>query len=604
MSQLLNILLTPYNFFFGENGIFSSFSGQRRASSQGLYFGIPAVVCAILGLLFLIVGELSAGKSLVQKYKNNVEEISQEEAELKSKLSQKLKLAKATQSDPYASGSEVPIYRNELSQKLEAEQILLSKLYSLAPEEPKHLFDLALTYLTKSNLTMLRQAATVEEKRTRLSDSIAQKNQCMAIMKQIAPLTKPGLLEAHIFLAKDALTKNRNVKSSSDEIMNLRLANVHLDHALLRDEKNTTALGLKVLILQQVGNLKEAKPYLTEIFASDPFVYPQLCSLNNRLGVASENDGVINSAQQRLSEVIDRMSMTSSDRRTKYVTYLVDCYHRLGKLKQADDQVEKEMAEFPDNAVVQRWGKRLLSLSQVLRYEAGTPRVKDANKLKAAWNKLSEDELAELIEYLREGYRLDPNNVRLLKHIVQLPSSGVPGLEKVSKEIYQPGAKAPASVENILGTLALEKNDYLEATMRFTRANKKDPTNAEYLNNLSFVYLTRPDPDPAEALKMIDKAIGNVRAGTITTSYLTNFLDTKGRALLALGKIAEKNGDQELADSRYAAAAAKLLGALVDRPDHIEISQAVIECYEALGQTQQVEVWRERVKELQSKQTP
>ena len=605
MSHFLSILLTPYNFFFGENGVFPSVSrkrGNSSDSSQALYFGLPAVVFAILGLLFLIVGELSAGKALIKKYKDNVEEISKEEAELKLKLSQKLKLAKATRSDPNAEGSEIPVYRQELSDILESEQILLNKLYSLSPDEPKYLYDLALTYLTKSNLTMLRPVSNEEDVKRRLSDALSQKNQSLSIMKRIAPLNKPGLLDAHLFLAKDAL--NAKVKSVNETRQNFRLANTHLDNALIREQTDTTALGLKVLISQKAGRLSEAKFFLEKIFASDPFVYPQLCALNAQLGLANKNDAVLNNAQQRLSDVISRMSMSSSsDRRTKYITYLVDCYHRLQKLDEADNRVEREMAEFPDDDKVQRWGKRLLSIGRRLRFEAGSPNVEDPTKIAEAWSKLSEEEVAELIDYLREGYQLDPNNVNILKHIVGLPRLGIPGLDTVSKEIYQPGSKAPASVENILGTIALDKGDYLEATKRFSRANAKAPNNAEYLNNLSYVYLTRPDSDPAEALKMIDKAIRSVRAGTITKKYLTNFFDTKGRALLALGKIAEANGDMKLANGRYAAAVAKLLSALVDRPENLEIAKAVVECYEALGQAQQAEVWRERVKELQAAKT-
>ena len=172
----------------------------------------------------------------------------------------------------------------------------------------------------------------------------------------------------------------------------------------------------------------------------------------------------------------------------------------------------------------------------------------------------------KLVGYLREGYRLDPNNVSILERIVSLPQSNIAGLDKISKELYQPGPKAPPSVENILGKIALTEGNYLEATKYFSKANAKSPNNAQFLNNLSYVYLTRPDPDPKEALKLVDKAIRNVRSGTIAASYLTNFFDTKGRALLALGKIAEENGDQDLANSQYAASAAKLLAALADRP--------------------------------------
>ena len=586
MSQLTSILLAPYNALFGENGVFKSSSDRssNQDNSQGLYLGLPAVVFAILGLLFLAVGELSAGKTLIQKYKDNIEVIGKEKSKLASNLSQELKIASSNRNGA-AGTADTSTLRHELSETLDSEQIFLRKLYALSPEEPEHLYELAITYLTKSQLTKLQPTKTIEERKQWLSIANDQRDQCLSIMKRIAPLDKPGLLKAHLFLAENAL--NRKAKSASEIKANLLLASAHLDNALVRDQKNPTALGMKILIAQKRGQAADAKKYLSELFLSNPFVYPNLCNINVQLGLADENPAILNTAQQKFSEAIAGMTGTS-DRRVKYVKHLVDCLHRLDKLDEADRRVKSEMAEFSNNEGIQRWGKRLLSVSQNLRYEAKSP--------------IDRDNASELVGYLREGYRLDPNNVAILDNIVSLQEVDIPGLEKVSKEIYQPGPKAPPSVENILGKIALSKDDFLDATRHFSKANNKSPNNAQYLNNLSYVYLTRPDPDPREALKLVDKAIRNVGTGTIAARYLTHFRDTKGRALLALGKIAEENGDQELANSRYASSAANLLAALTDRPDNLEIVKSIVECYEASGQTQQVKVWRDRVKQLQAGQ--
>ena len=578
MSQFKSILLAPYNFFFGENGIFASSEQQRQQKNQAFYFGLPAIVFAILGLLFLIVGELSAGKALIQRYKDDVAEIRKEETELKSTLTQELKMASGGQSNSMNS-PEILELRNQLSQTLNSEQLLLNKLYALAPDEPKHLHDLALTYLTESNLAKLSTAPDKED--------VAQglKDRGISIMKRIAPLDKPGLLDAHLFLAKDALSST--VTSANEGIGNIRLATTHLDNALVRDRQNTAALGLKVLIAQKLNQREETKELLEKLFKTDLFVYPQLCTVNAQLGVEKENLAVLIGARERLIGEIARMSGTSV-RRTRFQTYLVDCLHRLENLDEADKLVQTEMDDFPENERTQRWGKRLLSIGQQLRYQSRLP--------------VTEKNAEELVGYLREGHKLDPNNIKILNQIVELGRLDIPGIEEVSKEIYRPGPKAPASVSNVLGTIALKKNDYLEAVKQFTKANAKEPNNAEYLNNLSYVYLTRPDPDPREALKLIDKAIRNIRTGTINNSFATHFYDTQGQALLALGRIAEENGDQELANSRYAAAAAKLLKALSGRPKSLDVTKVILKCYEAAGQTKQIKVWSDRVKELEAKE--
>lgn len=605
MSHLITSrLLVAHNLSFDENKPFASSVSQRQQPRQVLCVRLPTVVLALIALLLLIDGEVYAGNTPIQNSKDDLELILKQEAELKAELSQRLKTANAAQNDPNSSDSEIANLRSQLSEKLDSKQILLDQLSSSNPDEPKYLYELSLTYLAKSQLTMLEPATSEEATKARLRISLSQKSQGIAIMEQIAPLDRPGFLDAHLFLAKSALKSE--AKSANEKTENLRLASAHLDYALIRDPNNIEAFGLKILIAQKTEQSEEAKTYLDKLFAVDPFVYPQLCVVNDKLGVSSENMAVLLSAQQRLSAQISRM-VGSSDRRTKHVTYSVDCLHRLEKLDAADKLVKMEMKEFSTDARIQKWGKRLLAIGQMLRFEAGLRRLD---------GKLDAKNAPELVSYLREAFHLDPNNVKALNQIVGLLRYDIPGIEKISNDIYQPDAKAPASVENLLGTIALAKADYLEAMKRFSKANAKAPNNAEYLNNLACVYLTRPDPDPREALKLADRAIGGVESGEVKSRHLTNFYDTKGRALLALGRIAEEAGDQKLANRRYSAAVANLLRALIDvdidKPEDtplergiqlkrgLAISQAVVGCYEASGQPRQAKVWKDRVKQLQT----
>jgi len=601
MSQLTSRLRGSCNSLFGRNRILTASVRRPRWSNQELCFGLPAVVFATTALLLLIVGESFAGNMPIQNSQDDpkaeLELIQKQEDELKTELAQRLRTAPN-------SAPEIANLRKQLSEKLDSKQALLRELSLSAPDEPKYLYDLAMTQLTKSELAMLEPATTEEESKARLRNSLRQKGKGIAIMKQIAPLDRPGLLGAHLFLAKSAI--NSEVESASEATENIKLAGAHLDFALVRDSENQTALALKILIAKKTGQTEAAKDYLDKLFSLDPFVYPQLCEINNELDISSQNIAVLHSALQRLSEDISRI-VGPSQQRTKYVTYSVDCLHRLDKLDSADQQVKNEMEKFSTDAGVQFWGKRLLAIGQALRFEAG---------LRQLNGKLDAKNAPKLVGYLREGFRLDPNNVKILNHIVGLRRYDVPGIEKMSKDIYRPGPKSPASVDNLLGTIALSKGDYLEAAKQFSKADVKTPGNTEYLNNLAYVYLTRPDPDPREALKLVNKAIGYAESGELKSPYLSNFYDTKGRALMALGKISEEAGDQELANSQYSAAAATLQEALVDvdvvrpkdtplereaqRKRALAISQAVVECYEASDQPRQTKVWKDRVKQLQA----
>ena len=207
-----------------------------------------------------------------------------------------------------------------------------------------------------------------------------------------------------------------------------------------------------------------------------------------------------------------------------------------------------------------------------------------------------------MVGFLQQAYQLDPSNRRILEFLAGLKTSSIPGVAELSEEIYQPDEKAPASVENILGTQALVQKNYLEAAKHITRATQKAPNNGDYLNNLAYLYLIRTNPDPKEALRLVDRGILVAQANQ-ARPRLTHFYDTKGRALLALGKIAEENGQESLAASQYAAAVAQLLKAIINRPNDLSISNAIVECYEANGQTEMAQVWAEKVKQLQAAQS-
>ena len=584
MSQLTSILLAPYHFFFGENGFFSSSApGSRGETSQAFYKGIPALLFAIFGLLFLIVGELNAGKTLIQKYEDDLAVIVEEESQLKKDLSQELQMAQANNKELEIETPEIGRLRDRLAELLESKKILLSKLHSLAPEQGKYQFQLANTFFTKSELAQIMPVSNENDKRIRQELANSLRKQGTSIMKQLAPEDKPGYLEAHLYLANNSVPKGS--LSPREQARLLRLADKHLDHALVRDDNNTTALSMKVLIAEKFGQFDKAKIHLKKLFETDPYVYPQLCQLNARLGVTDEEKlSVLHSARVRLSGQLDRMT-GSSDIRIKCATFLVDTYHRLENIDEADRVVNDEIRKFQDIPKVQLWGKRLTAISQEIRYNASGP--------------ITSENAEEMIGYLRNGYEHDPSNQKILGHLAQLQGSDIPEVSKLSKEIYQPGEKAPASVENILGAQALVQKDYLKAAKHITRATQKDQKNGDYLNNLAYLYLVRPNPDPQESLKLIDRAIINAQSSGRQLGRLTHYYDTKGKALLALGKIAEEKGNKTAATNQYAAATAYLLKALINRPNDLEISKAIVECYEANGQTEMAEIWAEQVKQLE-----
>jgi len=180
--------------------------GQRQRYDQGLYLGIPAVLFAIVGLLFLVVGELSAGKLLVERYLADVDELEVEKTNLQSKINQRLKMASGANNIDFSDPEVISLF-NQLTELLETEEIFLNKLNSLAPEDPKHLFRLAKTFLARGDLAKYMPVQTPEEQQKQFSIAKGLENRGLSIMKRIAPLEEPGFLDAHLYLAKYQLRK-------------------------------------------------------------------------------------------------------------------------------------------------------------------------------------------------------------------------------------------------------------------------------------------------------------------------------------------------------------------------------------------------------------
>ena len=157
MSQFISILLSPYHFFFGENGLWGSAAlGQReKDNTQQLYYGIPSLLFAILGLLFLIVGELNAGKSLIQKYEDEITNITAAQADLAKDFEQELEKSKSTNTGAEVASEKLNEIGGQLIKKLDSKEIYLSKLNSLAPNQPQYLYQIALTLFSKSKLLSL-----------------------------------------------------------------------------------------------------------------------------------------------------------------------------------------------------------------------------------------------------------------------------------------------------------------------------------------------------------------------------------------------------------------------------------------------------------------
>jgi Flp pilus assembly protein TadD len=155
--------------------------------------------------------------------------------------------------------------------------------------------------------------------------------------------------------------------------------------------------------------------------------------------------------------------------------------------------------------------------------------------------------------------------------ISRLATDNDPEVAEAAKEVYNPYEHfgAPASVLNELGSAAMKKDDFDGAVRFFELARKKDPDNPMILNNLSYSWLRSNDQDANRALQLVDQGLRLISGNNRWGRYRSNFLDTRGTALVRL--------------ERYEEAIAAFEKALTTRPNDIGLLTQLTECYEKAG---------------------
>ena len=591
MSQFLSVLKAPYEFLFGENGIFD---GQREHHKQRteLFLGLPAVVLAVLAALFLIVGELSAGKDLEESYSNRIVDAREARREISVELNREMRI-KSANAPPGTPQNELISEDDprlaDLNALIADEETYLKKLNSLDPDEPEHLFNLAKLYFAKGDNA-----------------------QGLAMMKQLAPLDSPGYLEAHLYLA--SVYQNTKVSSRRDRLRILGLADSQVDRALIRDENNLAAIQMKAQLMMQVNNFEEARKYFRKLFDQEPRIYTRLLQLIERTDNSSDAKlAVLLSAKSRFEEQLDAMQTPSVDR-LQMLSLLADCLYRLKDFDDADALINRELRLLTENPQLaqelglQSWANRILAIGRFLRFaEIGNPTM------------VLPSNAEEKIRLLQEGFELDPTNANILRTLTQLQASPVAGVKEKVVSIYDARNRSDsiAEVDNVLGVVALGEGRFRDAFEFFDRACRKDPKNSGYLNNRAYTRMqeaTRqleiasqnvekmgdeatPESQSflddakknvisaaAKAVADVDQAIGNIRAGSGSTRFLTNYYDTKGNALMLQGN--------------YNLAAAEFLRAAVGRPNDPNIAASIRDCYQKDGQTERAKIWEAKHQQL------
>jgi tetratricopeptide (TPR) repeat protein len=519
-----------------------------------LWRGLPAALLAVLGL-GAIVFATDQSSRLEQRYRRWAEDASKERTNLSEKLVNELRLLQAGSSGKSVDELIPPDdkRRKRLEEVWTSERLYYEKLIALNANEPDYRYHYALACVN--------------------GDSPSEFQRGYTLLESLAPHNQPGYYKAHLWWI-DHFTQLVQLRKINTQ-MGAELIYSHAESCLKRQADEKTALMRKGDAALMLGRNMDALDAYSILFASDPFYFGNLVTVNTRLNRTEANAEVFRSAKARIeSRLGDKMSADKWGRHWEgLLTCMIGLSDHEGAAERLRQEIERQKNE--TNSVNQLFLEQLLAKVLV-----GIQRK--SNPVSTPTPVFTEKD----VELISEAYRLDSKNLDVLQILTRIGMSDSPVAESARK-IYDPDQDPSPSalVLNEMGAVALSKKDYTRAINCLERARSNDPRNMTTLNNLAYVYLVSENRNPERALKLVDEAIRLIPGPEEAKNVMTYFLDTRAAALMQMNRMPEAIAAFELA--------------LKDRPDNVKIIESLIKCYEASNLS--ADAYKERLKKLTEK---
>lgn len=542
MQFLQNLFAAPLDLILGPKHFIEDMwleSGRSRA----LLLGFPAFVVSLIGAL--VIGMAQFAKSDMEAgYVAVLERVVEEKERLEIQLQDEGHLAQIASVDDTDEDADPRTLA--LAELRDEESIYLQKLISMNREEPAYRFRLAMSKL-----------------RTDPAHGIS-------ILKNLAPKDEAGYADAHKYLAK--YYASLRPSTQAEAVANGDLALTHADFSLKRDKSDNVSKAIKAQLLMKQDRLKEANQLFSELFEVEPQFYRQLLQINERLERTDLNQSIV---ERALISYNERLSRGDLGDRKWVATWLqmIDCYRELGDFERAAELLEGEISTLT-NAVssdqpkksAEKDGSRRVFLRKLL---SGVY-LSWAGSVASVKNATTDDKLNSL-RLATQAYRLNQNDSNVLRMIARLATDSNEDVSNAAKAIYDPYEHfaAPSLVLNELGSAAMQGGDFDGAVKFFELARKKDPNNPMILNNLSYSWLRNNDQDANRALQLVNQGLRLIAGNSQWAKFRSNFLDTKGTALVKL--------------ERYEEAIASFENALTTRPNDVSLLEQLVECYQNAG---------------------
>ena len=544
MQFLQNLLAAPLELIMGPKHFIEDM-WLESGRSRSLLLGFPAFVVSLIGAL--VIGMAQFAKSDMEAgYVAVLERVVEEKERLAIELQEEVRVTSVAPGSGDESEEETDPRKQALLDLRDEESIYLQKLITMNKEEPEYRFRLAMSKL-----------------RTDPGHGIS-------ILKNIAPEEQAGYAEAHKYLARYYASLKASTQTQA--AANANLALTHADFSLRRDKNDKISKAIKAQLLMKQDRLSEAKQLFTELFEEEPQFYRQLLQINKRMDRSDLDTAILERAILSFNERLSRGDLDDTQWVPTWIQ-MIDCYRGLGDFERAAELLEAEIGRLTNGIdpsqstdFVEKIGSRRVFLKKLLagvylNWAGSFATLEDASK---------EDKL-ECLRLATEAYRLNQNDPNVLRTIARMATDTDQEVSDAAKLVYDPYTHfaAPSLVLNELGSAAMKAGDFDSAVKFFELARKKDPNNPMILNNLSYSWLRNNDQDANRALQLVDQGLRLISGNPQWLRFRPNFLDTRGSALIELGRFEE--------------AIAAFENALTSRPDDIGLLTQLVECYRNVG---------------------
>ncbi|MGI9519595.1 MAG: tetratricopeptide repeat protein [Pirellulaceae bacterium] len=360
----------------------------------------------------------------------------------------------------------------------------------------------------------------------------------------LAPDDRPGYAPAQVFCAR------RLLRPENFAAKNAPMVERHLKLALRNEPNNTDALVLLAELYARIGKYQDAVAVYARLFEDFPGFYVRIAELYRDMKRSGEAIPFLERAVNRYEKLL-----ADDPGNPNYLRRRANALAFLGE----HDQAIRVLQDAIENAEASKWPDAEQALTTALAnlYLARASHTAQNSDGAGQWQ-------SKFLDDLGQAYEIDPGNEGVRNVLTQFGQTRFE-MAAEAREIYDPRddpESAPDKSLQVAGTHEIVNGDNELGIRLLELAIEKNPANHESLNNLAFTIM---DDDPARALELACRAV-DLQPRQAHYRYI------RGAIQLRMG-----NYEESIADFKLAR---------IGLPDYTKLLEAMIECYEKLGLTE------------------